>query len=204
MGWLLSVLMLSTLAHAETKWDWSQSVNYQENHDPSVIWLTDGRKLHVNYTAIPWKTVSGWSKGRSLLLAYQPESGLVLMDPESGKAIPVFNGMGKHPIELLTEKCVQENQTTQGMVVCYGKGRDRWTQELDRSYKALLATLDDAQKKAVTESQQQWLKFRDAQVDAIYAVNNKQGTIWRIVSVQQALQVVREQAERLNSQLDPI
>ena len=202
MQWVLSILMLSTLVHAETNWDWSQSVAYQENHDPSVVWLTDGRKLKVIFAGIPWKTVHDWTKGRSLLLAYNPESGVVIFDSGSGKSIPVLSGMEKHPIELLSEKCLKDNSTTMGMVECFGKERDRWNKEMNRAYKALRETLNDKQRKAVEESQGQWLKYRDSQIDAIYAVNDREGTIWRVVSAEQAMKVVREQAERLNSMME--
>lgn len=201
---LLSVLMLSIPAQAQTTWDWSQSATYQENHDPGVIWLTEGQKLKVEYTNISWKTVDGWTKGRPLLLAYRPETGAVLADPESGKAIPVLRGMEKHPIELPAEACVEKDSTTRGMVECYAQERRRWDQEMNRAYTALLGSLDATQKKAVTQSQRQWLKFRDAQFAAIAAVNNRQGTIWSIVAAEQAMRLVREQAERLNDQYDPL
>lgn len=204
MKFLFSVLMLAASAQAQTKWDWSQSVTYEENHDPGAIWLTDGRKLKVEYTDISWKTVSGWAKGHPLLLAYQPETGAVLVDTESGKSIPVLRGMEKHPIEILTKACAQKEPTTRGMVECYGQGTQRWDREMNRAYAALLGTLDGAQKKAVTRSQRQWVKFRDAQFDAISAVNNRQGTIWNIIAAEQGMQLVREQAQRLNDQYDPL
>jgi uncharacterized protein YecT (DUF1311 family) len=204
MGWLLCVLLLSTPAHAKTKWDWSQNVGFQEDHDPAMIVLTDGRQLKVHYTTILWETVHGWAKERPLQLAYKPETGLVLIDVESGKALPVLRGLEKHPIELLTEKCLQENPSTVGMIGCYGKARDRWGQEMDRAYNALLATLNDPQSQAVRQSQQQWLRFKDSQITAIFSVNSRQGTVWSIISTQQVTQLVKEQAERLNSQLDPI
>jgi len=198
------VLMLAAPAFAESKWDWSQDVSYQENHDPSVVWLSDGRRLKVSYAAVPWKTVAGWSKGRALLLAYRPESGVVLVDAESGGVLPVLRGLEKNPIELLTEQCVKENPSTMGAVECYGKGTERWDQELNRAYQALLGALDDEGKKAATKAQQEWVRFRDAQFAAIASVNNRQGTVWRIVSAEQRMKVVREQAERLNDQLDPL
>ncbi len=201
---ILSVLMLSIPAKAQTKWDWSQSVTYQENHDPGVIWLGDGRKLKVSFTDISWKTVAGWSKGRSLLLAYRPETGAVLFDPESGKAIPVLRGPEKHPIDILTDACVAQNSTTIGIGHCYVEGRGRWDREMNRAYEALMGTLNEAQKKAVKQSQRQWVKFRDSQFAAISAVNTRQGTIWSIIGAEQMLQVVREQAERLNNLYDPL
>ena len=204
MGWLLSVLLFATAAQAQVKWDWSQSVNFQADHDPSVIWLTDGRRLKVHYGEIPWETVYHWSNGRALLLAYRPESGVVLVDLESGKTIPVLRGMDKAPIEILTEKCIRDASTTMGIFECDVKGRDRWEQEVNRAYEALLGTLDDAQKNAVKDAQLEWTKFRDAQSFAFAAVNHHTGSIWRGVSAEQERRLVREQAERLNDQFDPL
>jgi uncharacterized protein YecT (DUF1311 family) len=204
MGWLLSVLLLSTPAQAQVGWDWSQRVNFQEDHDPSVIWLADGRRLKVYYGEIPWETVSHWSKGRALLLAYRPESGVVLVDLMSGKTISVLRGMDKPPIELLTEKCIRDHSTTQGIAACFAAGRERWEREMNRAYEVLLGILDDAQRKPVKDAQQEWAKFREAQTAAIAAVNQHTGSIWRGVSAEQEMQLIREQAERLNKQFDPL
>jgi uncharacterized protein YecT (DUF1311 family) len=197
-NWLLFILLLPTVVLADVKWDWSESVEYQENHDPSMIWLTDGRKIRVEYSKIPWEAVEKWPRGKAVVLGYQPEVGVVLFDPESQKSIPILSGLQKHPIDLITEKCLEDNQSTQGMVECYDGGYGLWDKELNRSYSGLMASLNDEQRKAVQEAQRQWLKFRDAQIIAIGAISNRDGTIGRIVSAEHVMNLIKEQAQRLN------
>jgi uncharacterized protein YecT (DUF1311 family) len=196
--WFFFLFLCPSVVLAGEQWDWSERVQYQENHDPSMVWLTDGRKIQVEYSAIPWQTVDKWPRGNPLLLRYNAESGVVLFDPDSQKALPVLRGLDKHPIDLIVGKCLGQNDSTTGMVDCYGRGHDLWDKELNRSYKALIESLGDDQKKKVKEAQQQWLQFRDAQIAAIGAIyHGREGTLWRIVAAEQFMNVVKEQAQRL-------
>jgi uncharacterized protein YecT (DUF1311 family) len=193
-------LVLLLFAQPAGPWTWSQRVEYQENHDPSMVWLRDGRKLQVEFSAIPWETVNKWPAGKALELVYDAEFGQRLVDPESKKALPVLGGLEKHPIDLVLAACLEKNGSTTGMVECYGEAESRWDQELNRAYRALLAPLDEQSKKKVQEAQRAWLGFRDGQLSAISSVYGaRAGTMWRIVAARQSMEVVREQALRLAS-----
>lgn len=197
------VLTLALLFFAQPAqpWTWSQPVVYQEYHDPSFVWLRDGRKLQVDFSAaVPWAAVNKWPAGKPLELVYDTESGLRLVDPESKTPLPVVAGLEKHPIDLALEACLQKDDTTAGMSECYAEAESRWDQELNRAYRALLAPLDEQSRKKVQDAQRAWLSFRDGQLSAISSIYGaRQGTIWHITAARQSMEVVREQALRLGS-----
>jgi uncharacterized protein YecT (DUF1311 family) len=150
------------------------------------------RKLQVQFSAIPWEAVNKWPAGKALELVYDGEFGLRLFDPESKKDLPVLGGLEKHPIDLELAACLEKNDSTMGMVECYGEAESRWEQELNRAYRALLAPLDEQPKRRVQEAQRAWLGFRDGELSAISSVYSaREATIWRIVAARQSMEVVR-------------
>src|SRR5215470_431193 len=42
---VLTLVALLFPAQRTEPWTWSQRVEYQDNHDPSMVWLRDGRRL---------------------------------------------------------------------------------------------------------------------------------------------------------------
>jgi uncharacterized protein YecT (DUF1311 family) len=191
-------LLLCSTARAAEPWSWSQPVQYQENHDPSMIWLSDGRKLTVEYKAVPWNEVDRWPRGKALLLIYDSNSGPYLFDRQIKKALPILDGLDKHPIDIALDDCLRKDETTAGRVGCYGRAEARWDAEVERAYQKLLSSLDPARQAGVREAQQSWVTFRDAQIAAIYAVNGpRDGTIWKVTGARQAARIAREQAQRL-------
>lgn len=196
---LALLLLVPMVAHAEPRWDWSEPVRYQENNDPALVTLTDGREVQVDYADIPWDVVNTWERDRPLILGYTAGSGVVLFDPASGKSIPVLYGLGdRHPIDLLVRRCLDLDETTSAIIGCYVMGREHWDKELNRVYAALLASLDEDHKGPVRAAQRQWLKFRDAEFAALDAVYDRDGTLWRIVGSKRRTELVRERVQTLS------
>ena len=67
--------LTSTLACNGSEWLYHKAMQYQENHDPSMVWLNTGEKIEVRYSNIKWKEVDTWKKGKQLFIAYRPETG---------------------------------------------------------------------------------------------------------------------------------
>ena len=192
------LLLASTFAQAEPAWDWSEAVRYQENHDPGLITLTDGREVHVEYAGIPWEVVNAWQSGKPLVLGYKMGAGVVLFDPASEKSIPVLHGLGdRHPIDLIVARCRERDETTSASANCYVMGRDHWDKELNRAYAVLLASLDEPHREPVRVSQRQWLKFRDAELAALGHIYDRSGTMWLIVCAARRMELIRERALRM-------
>lgn len=58
------------------------------------------------------------------MLAYGTEQGEVLVDPTSGKWIPIAHGLMKHSVDLMKDACLKIERTTRGMAGCYAKAID--------------------------------------------------------------------------------
>ena len=175
MRWLvvLGLWLLHAPVGAAEQWEWSESVGYADTHDPSRIELSDGREITVQYGALSWENVSQWEVGKTLTIGYSRKSGAVLSDSESGP---------------------QDNASAQRH--CLDQAYERWNIEVDRAFAGMLVDLNEPQLKSLRAAQQQWAQFRDAQVAAIDAYYQREGTIWVIVAGKHRVEVVRQQAER--------
>lgn len=196
-------MLISMFTYAEVNWDYKQDVIYQENHDPSMVWLIDGRKIEVIYDQIPWEEVDRWKKGKQIVIAYKIGEGNYLVDPITGKRIPILSGIGIHPIEQIQAQCLEKNLSTKGSVDCYDAANKMWDKEMNVSYNKLMSQLDKAGKESLKQSQRSWIKFRDAQADSILKIYNRDGTMWNIVEAQKVMEITREQALRLNGLISP-
>jgi len=93
------------------------------------------------------------------------------------------------------------------MVECYVGITELWDHELNRLYLAVLADkadrkLNAKEKLILVDAQRKWIRFRDAQIKAIGTHYGKRdGTIWRITTARQVMDVTKQQALRLGSML---
>ena len=103
----------------------------------------------------------------------------------------------KYPIDLELKKCLnyKEHSTTQKMTDCVIKATDSWDKELNKNYNTLLSILTDEQKEKLKESQKQWIKFRDNELEfSGYFYNKVGGTMWIPVAAQTGLDITRNRA----------
>ncbi|WP_338845176.1 lysozyme inhibitor LprI family protein [Massilia sp. W12] len=198
------ILAWDAPALAQEQWEYHETVHYQENHDPQMVWLKDGRQLQVVYgTEISWEAVESWRPGRPLALLWSAQRGLALQDTASGKWITVLNGWQIHPIEKMREQCLNKNPVTMGLAECYLTEAAHWDRMSNWAYKRLQARLKPESRRALQQSQREWLKFREAQVRSIQAVyREREGSITQIHYAQRVRQVSKDQALLLNSLLE--
>jgi len=107
----------------------------------------------------------------------------------------------KHPIDIELQKCLdsKENYTTQGMTECIVKAADSWDKELNKNYKILLGFLTEEQKEKLKESQRQWIKYRDNELEFSRSFYTQmQGTMWIPVAAQTRLNLTKQRAEELS------
>ncbi len=169
-----------------------------------MIWLADGRELGVVFRKdIGFEQVNAWKAGRKLALVWASGRGLALLDPASNKAMPVLSGWGRHPFEIMNDRCQDKDSSTMGIVACIGEEGRRWDSELNLAYKRLLAQIDAPSRSALQQSQREWLRFRDAQITALQRIYSKrEGTIQNIEAAVQNIAITRNQALYLNSMID--
>lgn len=171
----------------------------------------------MSYTNISWAEIERWERGKLLHIAYRPESGVVLLDPQSGKYIPIISGLELHPIDLFLKKKLEKARTTYDYRIAHQGATNLWDIEIHRAYKDLLSSypscMEDLKEEevnlfkksenALVEAQRKWIGFRDAERAAIYKFNLlKQGTLHLISADAAVMDLSRRRALALVSMLD--
>jgi len=113
----------------------------------------------------------------------------------------------KHPIDVELQKCLdtKENYTTLAMTECIVKAADSWDIELNKNYKILLGLLTEEQKEKLKESQRQWIKYRDNELDFSRSFYTQmQGTMWIPVAARTRLNLTKQRAEELSDYISTL
>lgn len=99
----------------------------------------------------------------------------------------------------------ETNETTVGMVYCATEAESRWDAEMNKYYKLLQKTLRPDEMAKLKASQIKWLEFRDAEFSTANKIyDDMQGTMWRIVSVDTDMEIVKQRALELKSYYDDL
>lgn len=108
----------------------------------------------------------------------------------------------QHPIDAWYEEKMAEetvNSTADMREITY-QAQMKWEAEMNKVYKRLMQKLTQPQKNTLRKAQQQWLKFRNAEGQAILAiVSTQQGTIHQLSGTHRGMQLVRHRALELIS-----
>lgn len=103
----------------------------------------------------------------------------------------------QYPIDTELEKCNSEdtNQTTNGMMNCEAVARDAWEKEMNKFLKLLSDTLTGAELFKLQESQNNWVKYKNAEFDFSSSFYyGLQGSIWKIAAVSRQSELFRQRA----------
>lgn len=194
-AWLLLAVLTGWGADSASKWLISRPAVYAENHDPGMIWLRDGSKLEVRFTEIPWEVVNTWKPGRPLAIAYSSATGPVLVDVQTGRALPVVSGWKTHPLdEYLAGRPGKEGSTLE-MVEALSHEHQLWRKEMERAYASLRRRLDEKQKEKLVEAQARWEHWARTEIELIGALDDENaGTIGRVIAGGRVVRLVRERA----------
>jgi uncharacterized protein YecT (DUF1311 family) len=213
--YLLLVLPLTCITHAQTPaWEWSEKATFLGTQDPMHIVLNGDREIEVIYSALRHEDVEAWPIGKSLLLGYAAKTGAVLIEPDTGKFLPIISGLKQHPIDTIIRRCIATEGPRSGMDIpqCYEKGYVLWDAEMNVWYSRLMAAkdgsdftkngrlLDDADQHLLQQSQVQWMHFRDLQLKAIAAIyGHIDGALWAQVAQRKKIELPKQQALQLAS-----
>lgn len=113
----------------------------------------------------------------------------------------------KYPIDFELQKCLgsNENSTTQGMTECIVKAADSWDKELNKNFKILLGLLTVEQKEKLKESQRQWIKYRDKELEFSRSFYTQmQGTMWIPVAAQTRLKLTKQRTVELSDYISTL
>lgn len=163
-------------------------VEFIELFDPGYIKLKfpDGETLDAEYNSIEYETLDEWKQEQDkankrpiLILEYTLKEGAIIHDKESKVYVRLRGEIYKYLINNATALCTEELYSTSEMVSCMGLALHAWDTELNRLYKALGGNKNTSLKKA----QMAWLKYRDAQQEALTKeYGSRLGTIWRLTA----------------------
>lgn len=99
--------------------------------------------------------------------------------------------------------CEDQDPSTAGVGQCISDADNSYNKEIDRMYIELNNKLDEEQKKALKQSQDDWVKFRDSEFDLITSVYSKaEGTMWSSVRGSARMDILKNRALELSGFLD--
>lgn len=196
-GRLVAASPTSAAGADNASWVVANSVTYQANHDPRVIWLADGRRLQVVFGQVRWEEVEAWEAGRPLLLVFHQKRGTLLVDPATRGELPVIGGLGeRHPLDELLAKELDDENSTAGLVDAYRRNAARWEGEIDRIYGVVAAArIPPELASKFQASRAAWHEGRRTHVEAASTLSALAGgTIWQIESAARAQVLARNHA----------
>ena len=202
---VLAITITEPQAQGADAWLYQEKVVYSENHDPSMVYLDAGRQLQVEYgPEIEWEEVNKWQKGKKLSISYSLTKGTVLVDPSTGKTLPILSGLKEHPLDILEHQRGEKDISTMDMVDTLNAFTDLWEKEMNRVLNALMNTVDMDGKRTIQDSQEAWKKFRDAEIKMLIKIHSgREGTIQSIIISSRIQTITRDRAIQINSYLSP-
>lgn len=108
----------------------------------------------------------------------------------------------QHPIDAWYEEKMAEEtvSSTASMREITYQAQVKWEAEMNKVYKRLMHKLTKPQQNTLRKAQQQWLKFRSAEGEAILEiVSIQQGTIHQLSGTGRGMELVRHRALELIS-----
>lgn len=108
----------------------------------------------------------------------------------------------QHPIDSwYQEKMAEETvSSTASMREITYQAQVKWEAEMNKVYKRLIQKLTKPQQNILRKAQQQWLKFRSAESEAILEIiSTQQGTIHQLSGSNRGMQLVRHRTLELIS-----
>lgn len=105
-----------------------------------------------------------------------------------------------HKIDLELKNCLaaEENKSTAAMSQCLNDALAEWDLELNATYKLLQTKLDSKAEQKLKDSQRQWIKFKQKEVELINATYGKaNGTMWQVIKMDKILEITRNRTQKL-------
>ena len=118
-------------------------------------------------------------------------------------SLNVLAGSGikdKHPIDIWLDANMSKDPSTFGMRKTTNQAQQKWEIEMNNVYKRFMLKLNRNQQIALRKSQRSWLKFREADGNAISEIVSVQdGTIHQLSGTSYGMELVRERTLKLIS-----
>lgn len=160
-----------------------------------MVWLKDKTQLEVRYDKVTFEEVDAWKPGRKLAFAYRSDTGPVLLDLQTGHALPVVSGWSTHPLDEYLEKQEALGGSTAEMITAQVDASALWKQEMMRALADLKGRCKPAQAKRLETAQSRWEQFKEAELAFLHSLNDEDaGTIGTVTAAGRAAALYRERA----------
>ncbi len=106
-------------------------------------------------------------------------------------------------VEQKMREMIDQNPSTFGMSEAASEYEKGYDELLNKYYKLLREKLNDDGKKALTDAQRNWIKFRDSETELITelvrnaAEENGGGSIWGVIGINTQVEVTRRRVFEL-------
>ncbi len=205
MKWLVVLIVcpyLGATGRCAEAWLYQEKAIYLENHDPSMVFLEDKRVLSVKFDDLSRSFIDQWPRGKEVMIAYDSEKGTVLLDPISGKTIPVLSGLDQHPLDTMwSVRDPIGSEDTMGFIGVEHDFDELWDKEMKRALEVLADSMDWKSRVTLKSSQAAWKRFRDREVKMLVRLHDKPGTIQGMLFASDIRSLTRGRALQLNSYL---
>jgi len=113
----------------------------------------------------------------------------------------------EHAIDLALTACLSNSSSTLSMLECVSVAGSKWNDELNSVYKSLASKLDSEGRQKLHQSQEQWIKYRDAEftlIAGLYDAPKFEGTLFRPIEAEEKVKLTKRRVLELKDYLDTI
>ncbi|EJF06263.1 hypothetical protein ThvES_00016720 [Thiovulum sp. ES] len=185
-------------------WDLQKEAIFKSTNNPNfVVIQVDGEVLdfstNYNFGELSKKEVLNWKSGRKGSFVFDSKEGSFFLDSETGKALFLFGNLKSHPIDTVSNACVNRDGSTSGIVDCGRETLKLWDSYLNTVSQKLSSRLPERQQKLLDVSQKAWIDFRDKKIKYLQNYYNRSGTIWQIILLENIVEVTKKRTIELES-----
>lgn len=103
-------------------------------------------------------------------------------------------------IDRFLEDCLShiEGKTDEGSAGCLRVAREKWEQEVEKSYEQLMASSSDRDKQLIKAMHTSWLKYKEQHFKFLEDMYGERTGDWRIMLEEEKMKVVKYYALRLD------
>jgi uncharacterized protein YecT (DUF1311 family) len=185
-------------------WDLEQEAIFKSTHNStSLVIQVDGEVFdfytNYNFGELSIQEILNWKSGRKGSFVFDSKEGAFFLDSETGKAIFLFRNFKSHPIDTVSNMCVNRNSSTVGIVDCGYKTLKLWDSYLNTVSQKLSSRLPERQQKLLEISQKAWIDFREKKIKYLQNYYNRSGTIWQIILIENLIEITKKRTFELES-----
>ena len=106
----------------------------------------------------------------------------------------------RNSIDQFLEDCLShiEGKTDEGSAGCLRVAREKWEQEVEKSYEEIMAGVNDREKQSIKSMHSSWLKYKEQHFKFLDDTYGERTGDWKIMLEEEKMKVVKYYALRLD------